>query len=253
MRTHRCYLLELPPELRNYIIELYLYSVNPAKMIMVFHPFAYHETCIEQATQPHLASVNWQLRIETLSHFFAVNTVVMGSFDLPGHWDTAKRWLDANKDRLNQTKAVMMSLCSLHHVDLRIHVASGEPASCYPKCRNTSYALENCRMLRAYKEVQRNVEKLCQSVCEQGLSADDYIGIVELYLAEAPHRSCRDVEHSGSESEGTESVYSDVDIGCEDGEGRVSEEDGQDEEEILTEEGEQGAHEEVDSKDTTSQ
>ena len=70
----RCYLLELPAEIRTYIFEL---AIRSDKTVVTFRSDDYQEDTLQEATQPSLTRANRQLRLETLPLFYSLNTFVL--------------------------------------------------------------------------------------------------------------------------------------------------------------------------------
>lgn len=85
-------LLALPPELRDLIFE---YALTSSRPIVTFRLDTYQRDSFEEATQPALTRVNRQLRLETLSVFYACNAFVLHTEG--AKLDDAREWLCCNE------------------------------------------------------------------------------------------------------------------------------------------------------------
>ena len=194
----KCCLLELPAELRNWIIELYLRRLHPGGIVTVQTPARTSE--YHARTQPRLALVNRQLRTGTLSLFYRLDAFDIGNLYLRGQWEVAKRWLKANDHRLGQIQMIKMYLCEIHLTVLRIRAPSGKTASCDFDWKDTSHS-RSCRTVHGYLTKESDLKALCDSVGTKGFTADDYIRAAEIYLAAMPRPTCFDLTKYSSDSE----------------------------------------------------
>lgn len=203
--SERCFLLELPAELRNCIIELYLKNDGnyidefylkidcPSETIRVLD-LAY------QNSVPNLALVNRQLRTETLPLFYSLATLDLGHIDREEDRNDAQRWLRAHNHYLKHAAAVSMQVCEIHYTKIIFLASSGKPTCCVIRQEHVmSWDKTECRMLRKYRQAGGNLNTLCENAGLMGLTAEDYIRAIEMFLAvPKPYRNCKyllDREH----------------------------------------------------------
>ncbi len=186
--SDRCYLLRLPPELRNSIITLHLDNVYPGytRVYVQWKPIRGAEAW----RQPYLSQVNRQLRAETLSLWHSLKAFNIGFLGQGGGWEVAQTWLKVNDEFLHQIKSLDVVLCHTHDLFLNFRTSSGSPASCHLEWRR--FEQHDCSMARAYALISMHINQLCKSVGTKGFGADDYIRAVQTYLSVAPAKSCDD-------------------------------------------------------------
>jgi len=100
-KTPRCYLLELPAELRDAIYE---FALTSSKATVTFRLDPWQRDTYSQALQPPLTRVSRQLRQETLPVYYGSNTFVLHTEG--SKCDDARQWLHSNERYLGLAKYV---------------------------------------------------------------------------------------------------------------------------------------------------
>ncbi|RMZ06102.1 hypothetical protein D0862_04745 [Hortaea werneckii] len=108
----RCFLLELPPELRDLIYEYTLTSPsnstsksnNNHNQMVTFKLDHYQLDTLTQAVQPSLLRTNRQIRQETLALFYQSQTFILHSEGTKA--DDARRWLMCNAAHLGKIRQI---------------------------------------------------------------------------------------------------------------------------------------------------
>ena len=149
--SERCYLLELPGELRNTIIELYLRELHDFEPIRIRLQFL-GETLI----QPALALTNRQIRNETLSIFYGTYTFHLACLDLTPAWHFAQKWLKATARHLHLLNTVRLKICDMHGIFLHLYTFPGNPAH-YTLTPSEQY---RCRMTRKREKKQSSLVRM---------------------------------------------------------------------------------------------
>ncbi|KAI7333552.1 hypothetical protein KC354_g18089 [Hortaea werneckii] len=97
-RSGRCFLLELPPELRDLIYEYTLQSDSKSNQMVTFKLDHYQRDTLTQAVQPPLLYLNHQIRQESLPLFYSSQTFILHSEGIKA--DDARRWLRCSEPHL---------------------------------------------------------------------------------------------------------------------------------------------------------
>ena len=108
----RCYLLKLPAEIRNYIIEIVLTSQYPGILVDVN----------EGIDEPGIARTCRQLRTETLSIFYSQNALHLSDLDMGGRWNGAKSWLKVVAKHIPFVQELRFMFCDYHRTWLTVKV-----------------------------------------------------------------------------------------------------------------------------------
>lgn len=199
----QCFLLELPAELRNYIIEYYLAiyldddwpassETIPVSDLGWWKGFEY--------TVPPLALANHQLRMETMVIYFSQNTLYLGDIDDDRDRKYADLWLNAHDHYVQYATAISVRVCEIHLTYIVFNASVGKAASCAIKQEHImSWDKMECRMVRKYRYVEDSLGTLCKKAGLKGLTADDYVRAIATYRAvPKPYRCCKyllDWEH----------------------------------------------------------
>ncbi|KAI7091438.1 hypothetical protein KC356_g669 [Hortaea werneckii] len=102
-KSGRCFLLELPPELRDLIYEYTFQSSDPSSNRMVtFKLDHYQRDTLTQAVQPPLLLTNRQIRQESLPLFYSSQIFILHSEGSKA--DDARRWLRGNEAHLQRLR-----------------------------------------------------------------------------------------------------------------------------------------------------
>lgn len=185
--SERCYLLELPGELRNSIIELYLRQIYRGQWM----PIASHIGTDLMSQHPALALTNRQLRSKTLSIFYGNNVFFLGYFDSPREYKTAQCWLTDFKHYLHHIKSVRVTLCDDHDIEFWLHASPGNPIN-FNITADMESDLDSCRVMRSREEMERRLQRLCERVGTGGFSVNEYLRMSKILMAGTPRGDCRD-------------------------------------------------------------
>ena len=171
-RPKKCHLLELPAEIRNYIVELVLRNAD------VF------SSSIEIAMDyripyPPLARTCRQFRTETLSLFYGQNAVILGDLDFRGEWDDRRRWLKTVAKHIPFVQELQMMFCDYHRTWLVIEVKPDGEGCCASVRINMDEPGDNgelCKATKKWSEIEDIVrETISSSTGRHGLTAGHYI------------------------------------------------------------------------------
>jgi len=132
-----CYLLALPPELRN---RIWTYALAPAKPFVLPDQLKFGTTgraVSHHAQQPALAQTSYQLRSETLPMFYNLNTFTVHGSSARGCTQSARIWLAGIDSNAAHLRSVHL------HLDRRaLHievVRDSGMAPFIPMCRYKDY------------------------------------------------------------------------------------------------------------------
>lgn len=182
--SDRCYLLELPAELRNCIIELYIRKMYYTRGTGIYTRL--NASGRLPLDQPDLAATNRQLRSETLDIFYSTVVFCIGPLDDVQSYPV--QWLEGKAPYLHLIRDIQMMPCSVHAIWYHVYGARGQQAHYYPS--DDGGALELCRMVRRRDGIHSSLQSLCDNVGTAGMGVEEHLRVVEIIRAAAPKRSC---------------------------------------------------------------
>lgn len=217
----RCYLLELPRELRDMIIEeaIEVKEVTPYLGALV----------LRNIFQPPLAAVNRQLRAETLPLYYKTSHFSCASLAEPGQWERVQRWLAATQPYLHMIKTITFELCYSHKRVLKIKSVPGKETELrcggiYP--RSLRYLRESrdptldqemrdialelyhmerarnkCRFDKTKKRVKNELFAIRDGVGMDGFGLQEYLRTTELFWFPEEKRCREDIPELDSDFE----------------------------------------------------
>lgn len=211
--NNKCHLLELPRELRDMIIE----EAIEVKRITPYLGFAVRRNIY----QPDLASVNRQLRAETLPVFYKTSPFYFDSLGEPGQWEKVKHWLTANHSYLHMIKVVTFRLCTGHERIFQVESTPGirtnmrfgpvdprsvryyrdsKDATLLQKTRDAAraryrreYSRNQCEFDMTKKVVKKELLVMCESMGVNKFGLEEYVRAVELFWFPEEKRCREDI------------------------------------------------------------
>ena len=206
--NEKCYLLELPRELRDIIVE---------EAIKIEYDTAYLcYTSRRHVVQPSLARTNRHLRAESVPVFYSSKAFGIASIYMEGQWETARRWFTAVQPYLHMIKKIEIELCSEHARVLELYAAPDQKPTfklkkyCQGQEAHISHiraiagslvAVVGCEFDILFKGLKDQLQFLCNSVGTKGFGSEAYVRAAELFLFPMKKRCTADYPDSDLEDD----------------------------------------------------
>ena len=175
----RCYLLELPSELRNCITQLAIIDETSTTPFVTIH-----DKDFQGAKQPSIAFMCHQLRAEALPLFYGQNTFCLYGIDAQ-RWKDCKLWLKAIQKHTHLLQAVNMYFCTTHQAHLEIRITPNSKISHQVKAEPCYYAdpREKCPVVEAGQESRYELQRIFDDPGQSGFTAEALIRAGNLMFA----------------------------------------------------------------------
>lgn len=194
IRSTRCYLLDLPAELRLHIIELALGTDNVQVSLI------YDAKDANVLRQPHISQTCQLLRIESLPVFYGQRVFSWLDLDDSVQLEHLKSWLTASSKHTHFIQDIEMVFCDIHLTKLKIEVRPRSEVYFDVRAMQNKYLRgwrrvqaapkERCPTLKLFDKVEAELRDLFSSAGRNGLNANDYIGAANLLFTGHSYTDC---------------------------------------------------------------
>ena len=177
-KPRRCYLLELPAEIRNYIVELVLNDTGK------FSTWIMNDlNC--GIDNPAIADTCRRLRTETLPVFYSQHSLHLQDLDLEGEWDEQKPWLKAIAEHIPFLGKLCMHFCMIHQTMLVVEVKRYR-GRCRVTCMITMVHFpqdgERSKGMKKWREIAPVVRDTFNYTGQHRPTVEDYILAVNIMV-----------------------------------------------------------------------